>query len=229
VAPLLRLERSELGQRSGRGVRVAVIDSGVHPGHAHVPLVAEGTAFAFDGTTHGDIVDRLGHGTAVAAAIVEKAPEVSLHVLKVFDRELRAPGEVLVRALRWAIARPVDVVNLSLGTLNAVHEGPLASGVAEARAAGVTVVAVAPHGDQRWLPGALAGVVAVELDWSLPRDTCELAPLADAYRARASGYPRPIPGVSPDRNLKGVSFAVANVTGLLALAIEDGIWPRARD
>ena len=34
---------------------------------------------------------------------------------------------------------------------------------------------------------------------------------------RASGYPRPIPGVPPERNLKGLSFAVANATGLLCL------------
>ena len=36
----------------------------------------------------------------------------------------------------------------------------------------------------------------------------------------ASGYPRPIPGVPPERNLKGISFAVANVTGLLCLHLQ---------
>jgi hypothetical protein len=35
---------------------------------------------------------------------------------------------------------------------------------------------------------------------------------------RASGYPRPIPGVPADRNLHGISFAVANVTGFVARA-----------
>jgi hypothetical protein len=39
-------------------------------------------------------------------------------------------------------------------------------------------------------------------------------------RARASGLPRPIPGVPPERNLQGTSFAVANTTGMLALALE---------
>jgi hypothetical protein len=34
--------------------------------------------------------------------------------------------------------------------------------------------------------------------------------------AWATGYPRPLPDVSPEDNLKGLSFAVANVTGLLA-------------
>jgi hypothetical protein len=33
---------------------------------------------------------------------------------------------------------------------------------------------------------------------------------------RASGFPRPIPGVPPEKNLQGPSFAVANATGVLA-------------
>jgi hypothetical protein len=61
----------------------------------------------------------------------------------------------------------------------------------------------------------------VEVDREIPRDACELRQLADGrVRARASPLPRPIPGVPPERNLQGASFAVANATGLIALAIE---------
>jgi hypothetical protein len=42
----------------------------------------------------------------------------------------------------------------------------------------------------------------------------------------ASGQPRPIPGVPPERNLNGVSFAVANVSGFLARCLE--AWPDIR-
>ena len=54
---------------TGRGVRVAVIDSGVHPSHPHVGTVAAGVGVDADGRLDGDTVDRLGHGTAVAAVI----------------------------------------------------------------------------------------------------------------------------------------------------------------
>ncbi len=37
-----------------------------------------------------------------------------------------------------------------------------------------------------------------------------------AVTFRASGFPRPIPGVAPEKNLKGLSFAVANTTGVVA-------------
>jgi hypothetical protein len=83
------------------------------------------------------------------------------------------------------------------------------------------IVAAAPDGDHHWLPGALPGVVAVELDSSCPRDVCTVVAHEEgSLRLRASGFPRPIPGVPPERNLKGQSFAVANATGLIALAIQ---------
>jgi hypothetical protein len=34
----------------------------------------------------------------------------------------------------------------------------------------------------------------------------------------ASGYPRPVPGLPQERNLNGISFAVANMTGFVARA-----------
>jgi hypothetical protein len=36
----------------------------------------------------------------------------------------------------------------------------------------------------------------------------------------ASAYPREIPGVPRERNLMGISFAVANMTGFVARAVE---------
>ena len=36
----------------------------------------------------------------------------------------------------------------------------------------------------------------------------------------ASGYPRPAPGIPKERNLQGISFAVANMSGFAARALE---------
>jgi hypothetical protein len=70
----------------------------------------------------------------------------------------------------------------------------------------------------RWLPGSLPGVIPVQLDWECPRDRFRCVEIDGTTVFRASGYPRPIPGVPPDRNLHGISFAVANVTGFVARA-----------
>ena len=216
----LSLSLGALAGRTGRGVRIAVIDSGVHAAHPHVGRLAGAVAFDDDGRLTGDGVDRLGHGTAVAAAIHEKAPEADLLAVKVFDRSLASTGRALEAAIAWTAAQNVMLINLSLGTTNVDHRPALAQAIRQAADAGAIVIAAAPDAEHDWLPGGLPGVVSVALDWECARDVCHVSAADGEVRIRASGYPRPIPGVPPERNVKGQSFAVANATGLVALAIE---------
>ena len=210
-----------------RRVRVAVIDSGVHADHPHVGSVAGGIGIVGDGRVDTDYVDRLGHGTAVTAVIREKAPAADIYCIKVFDRELAATGKVLIAAIEKAIEQRADIINLSLGTQNRDHEASLASVVHEAAEGGTIVIAAGEQDGVRWLPGVLPGVLQVLLDWSMPREECRVTMrLGAAPVFHASGFPRPIPGVPPERNLKGLSFAVANVTGLVAAAAATLIAPQ---
>jgi hypothetical protein len=190
-------------------VRVGIVDSGVHAEHPHIGGVAGGV-----GIGCYDYVDRIGHGTAVAAAIREKAPAAELYAVKIFHERLAAPIERLVAGIDWCIAHRMQMINLSLGTQNPAHEAALRETVARLTAAGVALVA-----PRDWLPGSLAGVVPVALDWECPREEYRTEALPDGRTLyRASGYPRAIPHVPVEQNLKGISFAVANVTGLLACA-----------
>jgi Subtilase family len=207
--------------KTGRGIRIAIIDSGIHAAHPHVGGVAGGIGLSEDGDETGDFVDRLGHGTAVAAAIREKAPEAELYAIKVFQRSLVTRVERLVQAINWAARHGMQLANLSLGTGKAEHETTLRPAIDAAGRCGTRLVAACENAGARWMPGSLDGVVPVVLDWDCPRDE---------YRARvakdgrivfgASGYPRDLPGVSRERNLKGISFAVANMTGFVARALE---------
>jgi hypothetical protein len=211
---------------TGRGVRIAVIDSGVFATHPHVGGVAGGVAIGLDGTEHADFVDRLGHGTAVTAAIKEKAADAEIYAVKVFDRALSTSVATLVRAIEWAARWDIKLVNLSLGTQRAEHEPALAAAVAYAAKFGVIIVAAdsneaADGGRVRWLPGSLPGVVAVVSDWECPRETFRVDEAGDGRMVfRAAPYPRPVQGVPPSRNLKGISFAVANMTGFVARVLE---------
>ena len=206
--------------RTGRGVRVAIIDSGVHADHPHVGGVAGGVAIDGHGSRHHDYVDRLGHGTAIAAAIREKAPDAELFAVKVFDRALSTTVASLVEGIDWAVASGVHLVNLSLGTSRDAHEGALGEAVARAAARGAIIVSPRTDEGVRWLPGSLPGVLPVEVDWTLPRDRYRAETIDGTTVFRASGFAREIPGVPPERNLHGVSFAVANMTGFAARALE---------
>src|SRR5437867_4680369 len=98
---------------TGRNIRVAIIDSGVNPDHPHVAGVAGGVSIGPSGES--DLyLDYLGHGTAVAGAIREKAPDAELYAVKVFDRALSTTVDILLHALDWCIDRKMDVINLSL-------------------------------------------------------------------------------------------------------------------
>ena len=203
---------------------VGVIDSGIHPDHPHIGAIAAGGAgFDRDGRAHDDIVDRLGHGTAVAAAIQDLAPTVHVCPLKVFDRALDTSVEALVAAIDRAVAHGLPMVNLSLGTRDTSSADTLAEAVGRARRNGTLVLAAGSHRGLDWLPGTLGldGVIRVELDWTCARGSHTVTGPPEAPVFRTCGYPRPIPGVDPERNLKGLSFAVANVTGIAARTMLD--------
>ena len=202
---------------SGRGVRIAIIDSGVHATHPHVGSVAGGVTITEQGE-HADYADGLGHGTAVAAVIREKAPDAELFAVRIFTDRLSATAATLVRALDWAARSRMHLVNLSLGTTRREHEAALRDALHRAAASDVFIVAARDDDGVRYFPGSIAhaAVVPVQLDWACPRETCYTADVNGTTVYRASGWPRPIPGVPPARNLNGISFAVANVTGILA-------------
>jgi len=199
--------------RTGAGVIVAVIDSGVHPSHPHVGAVEESVCLDPPG---GDTVDRLGHGTAVAAAIRDIAPGTTLVVGKIFDRSLTTNAAVLARGIDWAVERRARIINLSLGTVNPMHATSLGESVSRAAEAGAIVVSARESGGVVWLPGSIEGVAGVVAEASLERDELEI----DERGFSAAPYPRSIPGVPRERNLSGVSFAVANVSGFLARLLE---------
>ena len=215
----------------GRGVPVAVIDSGVNPDHPHVGAVAGGVRIQLSGDVSGDYVDRMGHGTAVFAAIQEKAPGAELFAVRVFSDRLKTSVRALVAAIDWAAERRVRVVNLSLGTLREEHAAMLEAAVVRLADAGGVVVAAADADGQRWWPGSLPRAVGVVMDADCPRG-CVVVRRGDGAGPEVvagAPYPRPIPGVPVERNLSGISFAVANVTGMLARVLEGVDGPVTRE
>jgi hypothetical protein len=200
-------------------VTVAVIDSGVNVPHPHLPGVAGGVALDLEGRESDEYVDVLGHGTAVAAAIHEKAPTAEIHAVKVFDRELATTVRTLVRAIDWASERRVRLVNLSLGTPHEFRAPELEPAVERAVRAGTIIVSAYELDGQAWYPGCIDGVVGVCLDAGQPRESVGVERRGGRPVLLASPYPRPIPGVPEERNLNGISFAVANAAGCLAAAL----------
>ncbi len=221
------VESAALRDLTGHGVRVVVVDSGVAPDNPHVASVAGGVAVDGSGRVSPGYVDEIGHGTAVFAAIQEKAPNASIHAVRVFGASLASTIGALVAAIDWAATQKPSLVNLSLGTANQKHADALAGAVERlARAGGAVVAAAEADGRPRW-PGTLPGVVGVVAAQGCPRGCVEVRGTSVARLLAASPYPRPVEGVPVERNLSGASFAVANATGLAARALQGHAGPVA--
>lgn len=109
------------GGSTGRGVKVAVLDSGIEASH---PAMAGGVngylaigdgpnGLQLDTEPHEDL---FGHGTACAGIIRSIAPECELYSVRVLGPTLGGLGSVFAVGLSLAIEHGMQVCNLSLGT-----------------------------------------------------------------------------------------------------------------
>ncbi len=108
------------GGSTGRGVKVAIIDSGIEADHPAVGAVSgyvtvreDKGKLVYDASPHAD---DYGHGTACAGIIRSLAPACELYSVKVLGANLTGRGVVFAGGLRWAIEQGMHVCNLSLST-----------------------------------------------------------------------------------------------------------------
>jgi subtilisin len=121
--PLGRLDREAVfGDADGRGVTVAIVDSGVDGRHPavrgrvtqHLMIEVEGTEAQI--VEDPNALDMVGHGTACAGIIAGIAPAADLVSIRILGADNRGKGLALAAAIDWAIDAGVSIVNLSLSS-----------------------------------------------------------------------------------------------------------------
>lgn len=143
--------------RRGRGVVVAVLDTGVAArpakGRGGAPDLAGTALVAGRDLVDGDDdpTDPHGHGTHVAGTIAQTtnngvgvagvAPEVALMPVRVLDARGAGGWGTVAAGIRWAADHGADVINLSLG--GRIPSATVRRAVEHAHRRGVVVVAAA--------------------------------------------------------------------------------------
>jgi subtilisin family serine protease len=114
--------REAIKEGRGRGIKVAIIDSGIeisHPALRHLRLFDD---IAFYKTPEGVVkrmpgggLDAYGHGTAIASVINRAAPEAQLGSFRVLNEMLLSKYEIIEEGARLAVERGYHIINCSFG------------------------------------------------------------------------------------------------------------------
>jgi len=198
-----------------RPVRIGIIDSGVNAAHPHIGKIAGGIGIGPD-AHEPSYVDHIGHGTAVTALLHARAPQAELFAVKVFHGRLTTNLAQVLFAIDWCLDHDIDLINLSLGTTNREHKPAFEAAVERVRASGKVIISAFKVQGDLALPGSLPGVVGVLADPAKPPGEHDVMMHSGKKVFTACPFPRDIPGVPRERNLYGVSFAVAHTTATLS-------------
>lgn len=215
----------------GKGVKVAVIDTGIRSDHSDLSGQVVGGYNAIDDSERdGAGEDDNGHGTHVAGIIAAKqdnkgvvgvAPEARLYAVKVLDKDGSGSLSDVIRGLIWCANNNIQVANMSLGS--SMPSEMLHRALRYAKARGVVVVAAAGNsGEAVSYPGAYPESIAVSASDSEDK-------LAD-FSSRGPEVDFVAPGVDivsdwhngNTVSLSGTSMAAPHVAGLAALATAQG-------
>ncbi|PET74965.1 hypothetical protein CN514_04900 [Bacillus sp. AFS001701] len=108
----------------GKGVKVAILDTGIDPTHPDVKNSIKETKSFIDGE---DFIDHHGHGTHVASTIAGSgaasdgkfkgvAPGADLLIGKVLSNTGGGTESGIIAGMQWAVQEKADIVSMSLGT-----------------------------------------------------------------------------------------------------------------
>ncbi len=151
---------------TGKGVAVAVIDSGIDASDPRLAGVEiEGWSIQLNATGHAILAsechDENGHGTNIAAAITKTAPHVKLVAVKIMDARLRTSADLMAAGIETAYRHGSRIINLSLGTPNMGKALLLRDCCAMAVESGSMVLAAAHPKGERAYPADLPETVGV--------------------------------------------------------------------
>lgn len=211
---------------TGKGVTVAVIDSGVDTSHPELNgKVVESVEARIDGKkVHFDVSesgDSAGHGTACAGIIGKIAAGAKISSIKVLGAGGLGDGHAFLAGLEYAIKQKHKVINLSLGTTKPQYFSPLHDLLDRAYQAGCIVVAAANNLPQPSFPSVFSSslISVIKSDIADPLkfgfhfgEVIELT--APGVNVKA-----PWPG-GGYRSLTGNSFACPHIAGIIALLLE---------
>lgn len=170
-AALIKSQSAKNKNLFGRGIKIAVVDSGIdrdHPAFRTVKIVGRDFIGGNEAAPYS-YFDNEGHGTHVAGIIAGRdclgnpiglAPRASLYVARVCGAE-GCKSEEVAAGVEWAISQRVDVINISIEG-DRLHTSPREmAAVRKAIASGIAVVTISGNGGDQGSSNSIASIEGV--------------------------------------------------------------------
>ena len=131
----------------GEGIKVAILDSGINSKHI---AFKDKTITSFNATDDSNgCEDTVGHGSHISGLISAQngeylgiAPNVTLCISKIINKNEIVYPEVVIRAIEWAIEQKVDIINMSF-SFHKRHKDEIAGIIKKAYDADIVLVSSA--------------------------------------------------------------------------------------
>lgn len=155
--------------------------------------------------------DQMGHGSAIAEIILERASPADLFMAQVFQQKLVTTPSQVAAAINWLVEEAVQLINMSFGLTN--DRDVLRNACHHAIDHGVILVAAAPARGEPVYPANYPGVIRATGD---ARCSSNEISYLNTDQADFGGHV-----ISTNSNIKGASVGCAYVAAFIASYLLD--------
>lgn len=214
---------------TGKGVQVAVIDSGIYSLHPDLKgnvvrtcIVTKNQEGVIEFTEMPveKSEDSFGHGTAVAGCVTGLAPEVEIINIKVLNEYNACTGDILIAGLKWALDQNIKLINMSLATSKKQWIQDLYQLSEQAYIQNTIIVSSRRNVGDLGCPAMFSSVISVDREEYKDKYQIGFRPKnMIEYDARGTEIEVLAPG-GGHAIQTGTSFATPHVTGMVALMLQ---------
>lgn len=218
-----------ISNSTGKGVQVAVIDSGVDASHPALKgkikracVVTKDKAYRIrcEEIPAEQSFDNVGHGTGVAGIITEIASDAEIISIKVLNEYNSCTGDILIEGISWALNQNIKLINMSLALSKECYFPAVFKLCEQACVQDAIIISARRNFGGIGCPAMFSSVISVDRqDFGSKYDIRYKPRSIVQYDARGTRVKVPTLG-GKYAELTGTSFATPHVTGIIALVLQ---------
>lgn len=147
-------------------IHIAIIDDGVYKYYENIKL--ENDLYV---NNQMKVVDRKKtekiyntHGSICCSIIYKYFESCIVTSIKVLDEEMKGTSDKLIKSIEWCIKNKIDIINLSIGSVDIEDKVLLSDVISQAYRKGIIIIAANKNDDSLTYPASFTNVIGVKTE-----------------------------------------------------------------